>query len=192
MNTKKGFTIIEALVAITILVMSVTGPLALAAKGLALSGYAKDEITAFYLASEAIDVVRNIRDSNTQGATWLRLSPTTGETLLKCSGGCYFDVWRDPIKLNTTFGQTSADKFISTRLCQDDSIQYGYTVFSAPPACAPKDLTKYPDTQTIFERTVTVQDINPGKEIRVIAKVSWTAKNGLLRNVTISENLFNL
>lgn len=65
-NTKKrnGFTLIETLLAVTVLVMSITGPLTIASKSLNSAVFAKSEVTAFYLAQEAIEYARNVRDTN--------------------------------------------------------------------------------------------------------------------------------
>ncbi len=72
LTQKRGFTLVEAMVAISILSLAVTGPLVIASKGLDSAIYAKDQITAFYLAQEAIEYVRNVRDTNRiTGAAWL-------------------------------------------------------------------------------------------------------------------------
>ncbi len=61
---KKGFTIIETLVAISILAIALTGPLSIISQALRNSFYARDQVTAFYLAQEAIEYLRNQRDNN--------------------------------------------------------------------------------------------------------------------------------
>lgn len=63
-NNKKGFTIVESLFAIFILVISVTGPMAFTQSGLRAAYIARDQVTAFYLAQDAIEYVKNIRDDN--------------------------------------------------------------------------------------------------------------------------------
>lgn len=60
----KGFTILETLVAITIILIAITGPLDIIAHSLKASYYSRDEVTAFYLAQEAIEYARNERDNN--------------------------------------------------------------------------------------------------------------------------------
>jgi len=91
-----GFTIVETLVAIAILLISLATPLSMAEKGLAGAEASRHEITAFYLAQEAIEYLRNIRDSNAiakrkNGPTWL-------QGLNKClqGEGCGIDVTAVP------------------------------------------------------------------------------------------------
>jgi prepilin-type N-terminal cleavage/methylation domain-containing protein len=63
-STKQGFTIIESLVAIFILVISLTGPMVFSQSGLRASFVSRDQITAFYLAQDAIEYIKNVRDNN--------------------------------------------------------------------------------------------------------------------------------
>jgi type II secretory pathway pseudopilin PulG len=62
MNSKKGLTMVETLVAISILTIAVIGPLGIIAQALHTSYYTRDQMTAHYLAQEAIEYVRNLRD----------------------------------------------------------------------------------------------------------------------------------
>ena len=59
-----GFTIIETLVAIAILMISIAGPLAVASKSLTAALYAKDQMTASYLVQEGVEHFRNLKDNN--------------------------------------------------------------------------------------------------------------------------------
>src|SRR3989338_9508740 len=58
-----GFTLVETLVAVMLLSVAVVAPMSLAARSLGSAYYARDQITAFYLAQEAIEALRSIRDS---------------------------------------------------------------------------------------------------------------------------------
>jgi type II secretory pathway pseudopilin PulG len=67
-----GFTIIETLVAITVLMIAVAGPLVVASKGLNAALYARDQVIATYLAQESMEVIKNTRDNNLNlGNNWL-------------------------------------------------------------------------------------------------------------------------
>ncbi len=68
----RGFTIIEALVAIFILSISVASMLGITASTASSARYANNEVTANYLLQEAIDSVRNSRDTMVfqNGSSW--------------------------------------------------------------------------------------------------------------------------
>lgn len=97
-NKESGFTLIETLVAITILVIAIIGPMEIASKSLFSAFYARDEITAYYLAQEGIEYVRNARDTlfltdfnnkNLEG-DWLRgLDNCIADE--NSTTGCYLD-----------------------------------------------------------------------------------------------------
>ncbi|TSC57054.1 MAG: hypothetical protein Greene041679_482, partial [Parcubacteria group bacterium Greene0416_79] len=63
-SPRSGFTIIETLVAMAVLVLAIVAPLTLAERSLASVESSGSEITALYLAQEAIEFVRNLRDAN--------------------------------------------------------------------------------------------------------------------------------
>lgn len=61
-KTKNGFTLVEALVAISILMIAIASPMTLAQKGLSTATQSKDQMIAAFLAQDAIEAVKNIRD----------------------------------------------------------------------------------------------------------------------------------
>ncbi len=60
----KGFTLIETLVAIAIMMLAIAGPLTIAHKAVQSALYAKNQITAYYLAQDTIEFIRSMRDNN--------------------------------------------------------------------------------------------------------------------------------
>lgn len=100
---KKGFTIIETLVAISILTLSLTGPLLIITQALKASNYSRNEIAAFYLAQEAIEHIRNLRDetslTSVPDTAWL--DGITGGVACAAAGTCVNDYLSAPIY---TFG----------------------------------------------------------------------------------------
>jgi len=102
-----GFTLVESLVAISIVLIAIVGPLSIVSKNLAFARFARDQITAFYLAQEAVEFVRNTRDNNIlAGSDWLNgLSACMGSTCIidspanttaSCGASC------DPLKLSNS------------------------------------------------------------------------------------------
>src|SRR4051812_30812476 len=63
-KNERGFTLIETLVAIALLTIAIVAPMTLTTQSLAGAYYARDQVTAFFLAQEAIESVRSIRDNN--------------------------------------------------------------------------------------------------------------------------------
>jgi len=63
LKSKKGFTLIETLVALAIFASSVAVLVSMTASGVTNTNFAKNKITASYLAQEGIEMVRNIRDT---------------------------------------------------------------------------------------------------------------------------------
>ncbi len=85
----RGFTLLETLVAVTILVLAVAGPLTVAGRALVAAQNARDQLTASYLAQEGIEYVRAARDrefliareaggSDVTARAWQAFAPSGG------------------------------------------------------------------------------------------------------------------
>ncbi len=169
-HSGRGFTLIETFVAITILMIAILGPLTLATRGLFTAIVARDQLTASYLAQDAVEYIRYKRDSNfLAGSGWL-----SGD-LSSCISPkvCQID---------------SADNSISecpngecpNLLYNKKSGFYGYGDISND------------NSVTQFRRVVTLTPVagNPGEEYTVDVNMSW--KTGLFENsFTSKENIFN-
>ena len=87
-TTRRGFTIIETLVAIAILMIAVAGPLSIASKGLGSALYAKDQMTASYLAQETMEILKNRRYNAADFETWVT---SVQNCVAASSGRCNVD-----------------------------------------------------------------------------------------------------
>jgi prepilin-type N-terminal cleavage/methylation domain-containing protein len=61
-NHQSGYSLVEVLIAISILLITIVGPLTIAQKGLQNASFAKQQNTAFFLAQEALESVIKIRE----------------------------------------------------------------------------------------------------------------------------------
>lgn len=81
-KNNKGFTLLETLVAIFIMTIAFTALLSMMSTSMFSARYANNEITATYLAQEAIDYIRNDRDTTAfQGGNWVQFLNHYGSTL---------------------------------------------------------------------------------------------------------------
>ena len=161
LQTSRGFTLVETFIAIAILLIAITGPLFLVTKGLATSKMAKGQITAMYLAQEAIEYIRNVRDGNIlNGDNWLNgLGSCVGSKckidspdrdIDSCSGVC------ENLRYNSA------------------SYLYGYTSG---------------DTSR-FKREVEITEISSNKEMEIVVNMYWSdGPNN--RQFTVKEKLMN-
>lgn len=58
----RGFTLLEVLVAISVLMVAVAAPITIVQKGLSSAVYTKNQMIASYLAQDAIEYIKNKRD----------------------------------------------------------------------------------------------------------------------------------
>ena len=181
-KTQKGFTLIEAFVAITILLMATVGPLAIASQSATFSSVSRDQVMANFLAQDAIEYIRWVRDTNELKSTvaspvdWL-------SALAPCiSGGgataCYFDSSYDLTHMHIN----SCSGVCPTLNFNPVSGLYNYDTVSG---------TNKPShfTRTVYIKS-PVGNTCAGNncEISITATVSW--KNGTLsHHITLQENL---
>ena len=173
-KNNKGFTLVETMFAVFILTFTIAGLMTVVANSLFAARYARDEITVNYLLQEAIDYIRNDRD------TIVFLGGGAGSTdtpwnnfytkYSNCSNtyGCYFDVLTIILNpLNPSAGPQ--------RCSISDSCPYLYYDKDATSGSFYTYDTNN-GVKTNFQRKIIVkQAINPD-EIDVTVTVDW--KNG--------------
>lgn len=174
--SQKGMTLIETLVAITILSVAIVAPMTLTMQSLSSAYYARDQVVMFNLAQEAIESVRGIRDGNILRIALNQADPTCTPTSLLC---------KIPI------GQ---DFVIDTRISDPD------TAITECVGTCPYLQTD--PTQTLFgyqsgwddtpyRRTVYAEYVGAGTdEIRITVTVTRDTATHQLPPVTLKANLY--
>lgn len=187
---KSGFTLIEALVAISILMIAIASPMMLAQKGLSTATLSKDQMVATFLAQDAIEAVKNIRDQIAMdpiAKDWLNSGTINLEPCICDSKteNCNFD---NPTNLkfctiDTTAGTWSND-FIKKgeNISSDDSkvlkIYYKQLIGDEE-----KHFVKYDYTEgekSKFTRYINIQKTGEltGNEAVINVRVSWNSTIG--------------
>lgn len=183
MQGDKGFTIIETLVAIAILMISIVGPLTIAHKGLLAALYAHDQVTASYLAQDAMEYIKNVRDNNliNRPEDWLNKLDTCEDK--NCSVDTITGVPNDtnPTAAGIVPCSSNCNLYLSTT--------NGYTMANSG------------NTKTKFSRYFFLTKVNAnggntvgntvGNEYTATVIVSW--KNGTIsQEVKYESQLFNV
>lgn len=159
-HTAQGFTIIEAIVAVSIFTIALGAVYAIVSRSIALGGAFRNELVAANLAQEGVEVVRDIRDTN-----WLRggVSDDPGCLL---SGS-----WREGL-CNGTWQADFDDTALTT--CSGFCSIFNFNNASG--------IYSYGAGQpSVFARKITLSDAVPvsSREFIVQVEVSWLGKGGL-------------
>ena len=169
---QKAFTLIETLLAVTILVISMSGPLTIAAKSLNSALFAKDQITAFYLAQESVEYLRNVRDTNALNGR-SSADPSSANYWLTGISHC--------INVNCTVQPTGTSLSSAVVACSGDCATLKYDASNGFYGYSSGE-----DSQ--FTRFVTMQKVTDN-EYSIISTVSW---RGLVSSqFVVKENIFN-
>jgi len=170
-KNNKGFTLLETMVAIAILTISITGPLAFAQTGLRASYIARDQMVAFALAQDAIESIKNIRDTNSlKKRAWLTY-------LDSCfNGACNIDT-------SANVSQLTSSNIVSCSNGRCPVLRFNEAtgVYSFNTS----------DPESIFQRTVFMREVNPD-EYSVVVEVEWDTHSSLQnRRIVVQENIYN-
>ncbi len=174
----RGFTLIETMVAISLLTVAIVAPMSLTTQSLASAYYARDQVTASYLAQEAIEAIRSVRDGN----------------ILADSQGIAVDLLAGlPSTIGAPFTIDTRDNRMnacSTGVCPPlttDGTFYAYGPVQT------SDVYNAHDgwVATQFTRTITAKFVaGTTDEVRITVTVSWRSGGFQARSFTISENLY--
>ena len=200
--SKSGFTLLETVVALAVILAAVVGPVSLITRGLVDFSFAKNKIIAVNLAQEGIELIRAVRENN-----------------ILCdsiNGNPNWNWNRDPEggNLTSTKRQVSTQDVVTIN-CKPPGP--GSPILITTPRLplstaetlrfdSSTGLYGYTGQDTIFTREITIcvppnagggsncstapdSDVPNGSQMEVISRVTWNER-GILREVNLRERLY--
>lgn len=178
---QRGFTLIETMVAITVLAIALVGPFVAVRSALTGSYTARDQLIASALAQEGLEYVRSVRDNN-------YLNGDRG--------------WMDGLSSLACYG-ANPTSYCTVDPTQGDPHNSGSDAIAAYNSVSPGDCSagarclylsstglynqQLEGTETRFKRVVQIRHIS-ANEVVVSAQVHWTT-NGRPYSITVTDVL---
>lgn len=186
---QKGFTLLETMVAISILMTAMGGPFVITQLGLRTARQASQELVASNLAQEAVEYIRYIRDTNAvSGVDWLNgIESGSGKDCVgPLSGSARTCV------VDAVFGDGDSYQIFDYNEPLKGCTNEG-EVFTCPPLLLNEETALYgydEGAETIYHRGVHMQVTRElggaPQEVRVVGEVVWRDLAGD-RSVKIEE-----
>ena len=167
-GTRRGFTLIETLVAISVFMLAIIGPLTIIRLALSTAAVSKDQVSAFYLAQDAIEYVVNLRNSNSKnGNPWLSGIDT------------------DCIDDECTIDTNEADPAVAIQSDVGDCDPLRYDPVSQRYGCDSSW------EESPFTRTIRLEEVEPNTEMVLVVTIAWRS-GSFDRTLVIPQSLFNI
>ncbi len=164
-----GFTLLETIVALTLIVSALMGPFALASSGIFGAKFSRSKIVALNLSQEGIELIRQMRENNVlSGAQWRGLSGTCGAGCTRLQDGSY-----QPDVYTSANGSTPPVSTNVALLFDETSGLYSQTS----------------GTATRFTRVVNISTPS-ADQMRVLSTVTWV-ESGVGRRIQLEVVLYN-
>jgi len=171
--TQAGQSMVEAMVAMSIIVVGLLGVFTLSSNSISLNRVAADRYIAVNLASEGIELVKNLIDNNEWNAIPGVIDPIED----------YEIDYNDLVvkQLNSADGRT-------LYFSKEGS---GYYVYDDGDI----NLNVYTETTQEFKRIIKIQSLNLGPNsldhVKVTSTVSWRAKDGTVQYFSVEDHFYN-
>lgn len=183
-HSRRGQTLVEAIVALSILTVGFVGIVALLAKSFQLNRVTADDTQATYLAAEGIEVAKNIIDYDVYLGLSQRTTPSSTVDDWECSFGLNpathqsadYALEYDTAPTNCSSPPTITSEPNGNKLYFNPSTGlYSYSSFNGQP--------------TDFTRDVYITAVS-NDELDVKSTVAWSS-GGLGDSITLEDHFYN-
>jgi prepilin-type N-terminal cleavage/methylation domain-containing protein len=182
-NNRQGFTLVETMVAVTILAFALIGPFTAIQSALVSSYVARDRLTAASLAQEGLEYVRSVRDNNyLAGREWNDGFDSSQNSRNQCYGNG-----------STPSGYCVVDPTLGDFHTDADAMRgYSSAQVGSIPALRTNNEHVFIQEgsggeEARFTRTIQIEELSD-TEIRVTVVVSWNMA-AVTYNATVVDNL---
>lgn len=200
-SVQSGFTLVETLVSITILLIVIIGPLSISSQTAKSSSFSSEQVSAFFLAQEGAEVIQKARDdllvrsfasdaTSGERTPWANFTNVGSGTYRLCyeaagatEGGCGLEILYHN-------GMGGSD--ISVPIDCGSSVQTDCDIRFNPSNVRSKFTHTAGGDATPYNRRVFLTLVNPN-EVLVRSVVTW--QSGNIRDeqrVEVESRLFNL
>lgn len=186
-NQQSGFSLVETFVAITILLLVITGPMSISTRAAKSTSFSSEQVVAFFLAQEGAEIIQKGRDDillenfSDKAAAWTKFIDSSGTGKFKhcfSVSGCGVELLSDSV------GSIKAPVLCSGIQCalylDSASNRARYTHASTG------------NTQTPYLRIINMESFG-NREVKVTSKVYWrTGSQRNVQSVEVETYLFNI
>ncbi len=188
-TSQSGFSLVETLVAITILMLIIVAPMTITSQTAKSSSFASEQVTAFFLAQEGVELVQKARDdlqiqyfSGDITDPWNRFVGGSSPLARCFAGKCGIEITDG--STNDISAPLDCEGSSNLSRCQlyrtDNNQRSRFTHVSSGNAATP------------FTRTITLTAVTP-YEVKIVSRVTW--RTGSIREeqaVEVEGRLFNV
>lgn len=195
-QSQSGFSLVEALVSITILLIIIVGPMKISSNAAKSTSFASEQVTAFFLAQEGIELVQKARDDLFVQHFLLSGANTDPWGEFIRSNGAYADCFEsDGCGLETS-GQASGI-LVTPKDCNGNSadcLLYFDTDTASIRSRYTHNGSGSSKTPSVFTRRIYLEKLPAPNdyEVRVFSEVTW--RTGTIKNeqkATVETYLLN-
>lgn len=187
---QSGFSLVETLVAITILLIVIIGPMSISSSAAKSTSFASEQVTAFFLAQEGAELIEKARNdlllehfSGSNPDPWADFTRTVNPGLYRqcyTANGCNFSINADGTGTLTAPASCSGQDGCKVNLdAENSSLRSRFTPGTT-------------GTPTLYSRNIRLQIVS-ANEVSVTSVVTW--RSGFSRDdqqVTVQTSLFNI
>lgn len=177
--SRHGFTLLETVVALALIVAAAIGPLSLTAKGIVSAKFGRSKLIALNLSQEGLELIRHTRENNILAGYDWRVSGSCAGCGRLDDGSFQADVFTN--QNGGLLPVASSCLVAPLRVAIDPSDPYYGIYFQSAGVVS--------SSPTPYCRVITIST-PAANQMNVVSRVTWT-EGGFSRQIQMQEILYN-